>query len=146
MVYVFPYAGYDETEIVHEALPLLRAYKKIRQGSTLRQPKRMVGPRPARPQERAKVDRYVGVEVPTMPPSYRAAMNAVCERHNLPPEALIAKDRTRHIVFARHEWWWVLRVKLGVDLAEIGRRSCADHTSVMHGVRQHQARLDRGEA
>lgn len=82
------------------------------------------------------------------PPSWRPIVVAVAERHGLTIDDLLGGRRTQDVSEARHEAMWVIRNVLKDDgnprwsLPTIGRIFNRDHTTVLWGVRAHQALLD----
>jgi len=60
---------------------------------------------------------------------------------------LCGASRRRNLVLARHKLMWRLSKETSLSLPNIGRRMGGfDHTSVSHGIKRHQARIDAGEA
>ena len=49
--------------------------------------------------------------------------------------------RRRPVVYARHRAMFICRRHLGLSYPVIGRLFGRDHTTVMHGVREHGKRL-----
>jgi hypothetical protein len=73
--------------------------------------------------------------------AWRPIIDDVCSRHRLSYDELITATKADRIVKCRHEIWHSLNKVRGVALAEIGRRFGGyDHSSVLHGVRMHEAR------
>ncbi len=68
-------------------------------------------------------------------------VQAIAERHGLPVEAVMGRCRQREYVLARQEAMWVLRNRLGDSLPRIGRLMGRDHTTILHGIRAHEARV-----
>lgn len=69
----------------------------------------------------------------------------VCKDHGVQVQWVLGKSRVQRIVRARHEIMWKLNL-LGMTLPSIGRRLNRDHTTVLHGIRQHQKRIEEGRA
>lgn len=76
----------------------------------------------------------------------------VAEKYGLTVETLRGRDRSHYYAPARHEAMWMMRQRKRPDgrhcwsCAQIGAFFAGrDHTSVMHGVSMHQARIDAGE-
>lgn len=66
----------------------------------------------------------------------------VAERHGLTRKELCSADRHRPIAHARQEAMWELRRRTKLSLTQIAHRvGVKDHTSVLHGIRVHQARM-----
>lgn len=73
----------------------------------------------------------------------------VADKYELTVEDLEGESRARRIAHPRQEAMWMMRQIVREDgtwrysLPDIGRSlGCRDHTTVLHGVREHQARLD----
>ena len=72
---------------------------------------------------------------------------AVALKHGLTKTEILSKRRRVYEVLARQEAYWWLNALLPWSLPQIGRfMGGLDHTTILHGVRRHQARLDAGEA
>jgi hypothetical protein len=66
----------------------------------------------------------------------------VAERHHLTVDQLRGQDRTNRVVHPRQEFMWLAN-KAGYSTTTVGRYlGDRDHTTVIHGVRRHQERLD----
>jgi chromosomal replication initiation ATPase DnaA len=71
----------------------------------------------------------------------------VCERRDVSRDDLLSPRRQTNVVRARQEAMWLVRHKTGLSLPNIARRfGGRDHTTILHGIRTHQARLDAGVA
>lgn len=71
----------------------------------------------------------------------KAIIKEVCERHRLSPSAVLSRSRMNEIVIARHEIWHRVRSELGWSYPRIGKVIGGfDHTTVLSGVRAHEAR------
>ena len=72
----------------------------------------------------------------------------VAQRHRLRVCDLEGDSRQRDVTWARQEAMWMMRMVKRADgshrysTPEIGRVLFRDHSTVLHGVRAHQARLD----
>jgi chromosomal replication initiator protein len=73
----------------------------------------------------------------------------VCARHGLAVDDLLSPDRKRRIAHPRQEFMWRCRQIYWASgghrysLPQIGVfLGCRDHTTVLHGVRAHEARLE----
>jgi chromosomal replication initiation ATPase DnaA len=66
----------------------------------------------------------------------------VCRKHRVRPVELTGPCRVKAIVHARHEAMWEAFKNTPLSYPQLGRIFNRDHTTVMHGVRQHQKRLD----
>lgn len=65
----------------------------------------------------------------------------VAKKHGIGVEQLIGQCRARHFVAARQEACYELH-KMGLSYPAIGRRlGDRDHTTIIHGVRQHIKRM-----
>lgn len=81
------------------------------------------------------------VHYPAAP--YRAILRETADKHGLAVVDITGRCRKHHIVLARQEAMWRMRMETPFSLPEIGRRMGGkDHTTVLHGIRTHQARLD----
>lgn len=67
----------------------------------------------------------------------RELLEPVLQRHMVTWKQVAGKDRHNVIVAARQECMWVLN-KAGMSLPMIGRFMKRDHTTVLHGVQQHE--------
>jgi chromosomal replication initiation ATPase DnaA len=68
----------------------------------------------------------------------------VALRHGITVEDLRGPCRARRVAWPRQELMWRARRETRLSLPQIGERlGGRDHTTVIHGVRAHQARLDR---
>lgn len=69
------------------------------------------------------------------------------KKHGLSEADIKFKSRKPKLVKARQEMMWIAKNKCGMSFNRIaiylGR---INHTTVLHGVKMHQARLDAGEA
>jgi hypothetical protein len=69
----------------------------------------------------------------------------VCVKHEITKSELMSVRRARNIVAARHEAMWRMSKETSMSLPAIGRRMGGkDHTTVLHGIRRHEAKV-RGE-
>lgn len=72
---------------------------------------------------------------------------AVAEMHGLSLAEMKGPTRARHVVHARHHAMWELREQTGLSLPSIARRlGRKDHTTVIHGVREHARRMAEARA
>jgi chromosomal replication initiation ATPase DnaA len=82
------------------------------------------------------------------PSAWRPIVAAVAERHGLAVTDLVGPSRKQDICMARHEAMYVLRSVLTEEdrprwsLPAVGRMFNRDHTTILNGVRAHQAILD----
>ncbi|CAB4124801.1 Chromosomal replication initiator, DnaA C-terminal [uncultured Caudovirales phage] len=63
--------------------------------------------------------------------------------HRLPHGCLRGRSRVQPITRARQEWYWILVRQWGWPYGQTGRYTGFDHTTVIHGVARHAARLAR---
>ena len=62
-------------------------------------------------------------------------------RHRIPYAEIIGPVRTKNVVRARHEAFYLIRKLLGLSLPQIGRIfGDRDHTTVLHGIKKHAER------
>lgn len=76
---------------------------------------------------------------------FRRRSREIAERHKVSLRQLLSPYRGRAVVKARQELMHTLVVEHGWSLMRAGRAIGRDHTTVLHGVRVHAARL-AGEA
>ena len=67
----------------------------------------------------------------------------VAARHCLPIAALTGRRMTRDVAWARQEAMWEMRTRTRHSTVVIGNLFNRDHTTVMHGVKAHEARITR---
>ena len=79
----------------------------------------------------------------------------IAHRENIPAREILSVRRRAPSTRARHEIMWTIRNEFpGASLPKIALimgRACGkphgfDHTSALHGIRKHQARLDAAKA
>lgn len=74
-----------------------------------------------------------------------AVLTAVAIKHGLTLSEIMGKDRRHHVAHARQEAFWVLKQTYPeMSLPAIGRMFGKDHTTVLHGIRQHEKRRAAG--
>lgn len=83
---------------------------------------------------------------PSKTPTAWTVMRAVCRKYRITMEQLRSASRRRDIIRARHECFHVMRNEvpwLGrrMSLPEIGHLFGMDHSTILHGIRQHTRRL-----
>jgi hypothetical protein len=77
---------------------------------------------------------------------WKSILAEVCEKHGIDWLDLASDRRSTPIVRARHEAMYRMRHETTMSLPAIGRKMGGrDHTTVLHGVRKHAERLERGE-
>ena len=65
----------------------------------------------------------------------------IAQKHGISFKSMISKNRNKYFVIARHEAMWEMH-KMGISYPRIGIiLGGRDHTTCMHGVRQHEKRL-----
>ena len=89
------------------------------------------------------------IEVPDPSSTMRSIVYDVAKRHGITPEDIVGHDRSHRFTHPRQEAMWLMReVRLSDGrqrwslpriAAHLGNR---DHTTVLHGVRAHQKRLE----
>lgn len=78
---------------------------------------------------------------------WREIVEEVATKHQLRVVDLCSARRGRELVWARHEAMWRLRNETNMSLPAIGRKlGGRDHTTVLHGIQKHEARIASGEA
>ncbi len=98
-------------------------------------------------QKEAKIQALLRTASASLMPRWRSIMLDVAKAHGLHFHDFVGRSRVQRIVFARQEVMWRFKHELGWSLPEIGRRlGGRDHTTVLHGVRQHQRRIDSSGA
>lgn len=67
----------------------------------------------------------------------------VAEGHKIRPEVIVDKTRKAIVVRARQELFYRAHHEQRMSHSQIGRYMKCDHTTVMHGVKQHEKMLQR---
>lgn len=96
----------------------------------------------------APYDAYVAPP-PSRPDPFRwrSIIEEVAQKHGVLMSDMRSVRRGRPLVAARHEAMWRMRNETSMSLPEIGRRlGGRDHTTVLHGIRKHEARIANGTA
>jgi hypothetical protein len=75
-------------------------------------------------------------------PQWKLLAKEICQKYRLSLEEVTSDARHAHLVKVRQEIWYRIRVDLGMSYPEIGKRFNKDHTTILHGVRRHAARLN----
>lgn len=76
---------------------------------------------------------------------WRVLVTETCEIHGLNKAQLFSNRRAAKWCLARHELWWTANKYIRWSLPQMGRASGGrDHTTVLHGVRTFQRKLDAG--
>lgn len=94
------------------------------------------------------ITRTLGMEIPSAP-TMRAILRHVAARHDVTEADIVGESRARLYVLPRQECMWLMwqvrwpdgrrRYSMPQIAKFLGDR---DHTTVLHGIRRHQARLD----
>ncbi len=75
-------------------------------------------------------------------PTLKQIVIEVAEKHGITPEHIMGRSHRPYIVLARHEVMYRARRETQLSLPDIGRRlGGRDHTTVIHGIRQHVRRM-----
>ncbi len=83
----------------------------------------------------------------TYMPQWRRIALEVCSKHQIQLNELISPRRSREVVRARHECFWRLKKETSLSFPQIGRYfGGRDHTTVLHGIRAHEKRMEAGNA
>jgi chromosomal replication initiation ATPase DnaA len=69
----------------------------------------------------------------------------VAEKHGLKPLQLKARVRRKGLTEARFEAFYRMRNELKVSYPQIAMFFGMDHTSVLHGVRMHEQKLEKAK-
>jgi chromosomal replication initiation ATPase DnaA len=73
-------------------------------------------------------------------------LRAVAAHHKISPSEITGKSRKRHVIKARFEVFYRLRVDLNFSYPKISQLMTKDHSTVLHGVNKvRQMLLDRRE-
>lgn len=67
-----------------------------------------------------------------------------CKDYEITVAQLKGDSREQALVYARHECYYVLH-QIGLSSSQIGRIMKRDHTSILHGIKNHRYRVDRGD-
>ena len=68
-------------------------------------------------------------------------LTEIAKKHGVTLTELCGSQRSRQQVLARHEAMYRLRAETRMSLLAIGERLGRDHSSVIYGIAQHNARL-----
>lgn len=69
-------------------------------------------------------------------------INEVARKHQISPAEMLSKRRNRYLVRARWEAMWRMNKDLCWSLPQIGKVFDCDHSTVHHGVKEHQEIVD----
>lgn len=73
-----------------------------------------------------------------MPPETpKTLLRQIAQAHGMKPAHILGTNRQARFVRARWAWWAECR-KLGLSLPAIAAKGNWHHTSVMHGIKQHE--------
>jgi hypothetical protein len=76
-------------------------------------------------------------------PAWKQIVQDVCDKHGFTLPEILGARRSKVIVIARHEAFYRLSTETTMSLPQIGyRMGGKDHTTVIHGIRQHKARME----
>ena len=75
-------------------------------------------------------------------PTVRSIMCEVADKYGLCLVDLIGPSRERKLAWPRQEIFWRCANETKASLPQIGRELGRDHTTVIHGIRKHQARIE----
>jgi len=81
-----------------------------------------------------------------MLPAWRRILREVAAKHGLTVDEVRGQQQGRKNAKARQEFYYRCSKETTLSKAGIGRKLGKDHTTVIHGIRQHEARIARGEA
>ena len=65
----------------------------------------------------------------------------VCAKHKVSLTELRSRRRSRYLARARHEFWSRCKNETAASFPEMAAYLGCDHTSAMHGVKQHEKRM-----
>jgi hypothetical protein len=84
------------------------------------------------------------MEDPLLPPApWKTIVREVAEKHGFAPEDIVGASRAPKLCVARHEAMWRMSREAALSTPEIGRRlGGRDHTTVLHGITTHEARIE----
>lgn len=74
----------------------------------------------------------------------REEMASICNRHGVSVEQVLAVGRKKRTVWARQEIMYVLHRTMAMPLTRVGQiMSGRHHTTILSGVRAHEARAEK---
>jgi len=68
-------------------------------------------------------------------------MHAVAKQHGIDPKEIMGESRKRHVIFARFEVFYRLRIDLAMSYTKIGFIFHKDHSTVIYGVNKVRQKL-----
>lgn len=78
--------------------------------------------------------------------NWKQIAKEVCAQHRVSLQNVLSPRRDAPVCAARHEIFWRLKKETALSLPEIGRlMGKKDHTTVLHGIKRHEARLKAAE-
>lgn len=90
---------------------------------------------------------YVGLYPPRLTGQLGDILRDVAERYDVGVDEIVGPSRVRQFVVPRQEVMWRARHETPLSLPQIGQRlGGRDHTTVLHGVRQHERRMAEAAA
>ena len=75
---------------------------------------------------------------------YRNLIKTVAKAYGFTYEDMIGRNKTHYCVVARQHCYATL-LNCGLSYSAVGRLMDRDHTTVMHGIEQHEYRIKRAE-
>lgn len=90
-----------------------------------------------------KINEWLSTPRPDQDIPVRDIIGSVAWLHGLTTAELRSERRSKPVVIARQEAMWLAKRYTSYSLPRIGAAMGGrDHTTVLHGVRRHQARID----
>jgi chromosomal replication initiation ATPase DnaA len=80
------------------------------------------------------------------PMRWRSILIQTALKYGLTIDDLTGRSREARIAHPRQEAMWRMKHETPMSYPAIGRRLNRDHSTVLHGVKAHQQRLDKGLA
>lgn len=68
-------------------------------------------------------------------------MHAVAKQHGIDPKEIMGESRKRHVILARFEVFYRLRIDLAMSYTKIGCIFHKDHSTIIHGVNKVRQKL-----
>lgn len=103
-------------------------------------PKRLGEPLPPAPPPNYSYFRFAA------PSRFVNLIVQVATNHKIAPEAIVDKTRKAPVVRARQELFYRAHYEQAMSHSQIGRYMKCDHTTVMHGVKQHEKLLQQNSS
>jgi len=69
-------------------------------------------------------------------------IRCICQVYEITPDDIYTKNRTHHILYARHTFNYICRKTLRMSFESIARIINRDHSTIIHSVRQTQDLID----